>query len=228
MLRAVVRRLPLPCSAVACLLAPALLAGCATVSLDPTPAPPPAPVVSDADRYPPPRIREAPPSPIETPLPAAEAPAISLPSTAVATPLPPPPASEATAPPRAGIGAAPSVPGPAPTPDLAPARPTAAPARSAAASSAPAATDDSAAAAMPGRWSVQVGVFAVAQNAETIRARVAQRLLERPLPGATLRTVRRDGRLHVLVGDLPNRASAQRLATQLRDLLQQDVVLFRW
>jgi hypothetical protein len=32
----------------------------------------------------------------------------------------------------------------------------------------------------------------------------------------------------VLVGDLPDRQSAQRFAVQVRSVLQQDVVLFRW
>lgn len=236
MTRFVVHRLLQPCRVALRALSTALLVpGCATVSLAPTPAPPPAPVVSDADRYPPPRLREPPPAPIDTPLPAAEAPAVSLPSAATVTTLPPP--------------APPPVPSPPPEPALraergssarstsmaTPAGPAASaasqlvpPVRRAGAPPASAPADDLANGAAAGRWSVQVGVFAVAQNAETIRARVAQRLLERPLPGATLRTARRDGRMHVLVGDLPDRASAQRLAVQLRELLQQDVVLFQW
>jgi hypothetical protein len=215
-----------------------LLPGCATVSLAPTPAPPPAPVVSDADRYPPPRLREPPAAPIETPLPAAEAPAISLPSAATVTPLPPPapsplpssvPPTEPAAPraQRDASALATSKATPAGPAASAPSQP-APPVRRAGTPSASTAADDRANGAAAGRWSVQVGVFAVAQNAETIRARVAQRLLERPLPGATLRTARRDGRIHVLVGDLPDRAGAQRLAAQLRELLQQDVVLFQW
>lgn len=230
MTRFVVHRLLQPCRvALRALSTALLLPGCATVSLAPTPAPPPTPVVSDADRYPPPRLREPPPAPIDTPLPAAEAPAVSLPSAATVTTLPPPAPPPEPAP-RAERGVS------APATSMAtPARPAASaashlapPVRRAGTPPASAPADDLANGAAAGRWSVQVGVFAVAQNAETIRARVAQRLLERPLPGATLRTARRDGRMHVLVGDLPDRASAQRLAVQLRELLQQDVVLFQW
>ena len=80
-----------------------------------------------------------------------------------------------------------------------------------------------------GRWAVQVGVFAVARNADTIRARVDQQLGGAGLDAAERVTevVQRDGRAHVLVGDLPDRAAAQKLAARLRPLLNQDVVLFQ-
>ncbi|MCU0952741.1 MAG: SPOR domain-containing protein [Burkholderiaceae bacterium] len=63
----------------------------------------------------------------------------------------------------------------------------------------------------------------MAANADALRARVAARL-----PDATVRTVRRDARVHVLVGEAADRAAAQQLAQQLRTSLRQDVVLFRW
>jgi cell division protein FtsN len=75
---------------------------------------------------------------------------------------------------------------------------------------------------------VQVGVFAVARNAETARARTAERLAGAGIAGTSVRTVERDGRTHVVVGVLPDRAGAQQLAVRLRTVLQQDVVLFRW
>jgi cell division protein FtsN len=75
---------------------------------------------------------------------------------------------------------------------------------------------------------VQVGVFAVARNAETARARTAERLADAGIAGTSVRTVERQGRTHVVVGALPDRAGAQQLAARLRSVLQQDVVLFRW
>jgi cell division protein FtsN len=79
-----------------------------------------------------------------------------------------------------------------------------------------------------GHWSVQVGVFAVARNAENARARTAERLADAGIAGTSVRTVERDGRTYVVVGALPDRAGAQQLAARLRTVLQQDVVLFRW
>lgn len=75
-----------------------------------------------------------------------------------------------------------------------------------------------------GRWSVQVGVFAVPANAQAVRARVAQRLTQAGL-GIEPRIERIGDREHVLVGELPDRAAAQDLAAQLRRLLRQDVVI---
>ncbi|GMV58817.1 MAG: hypothetical protein AMXMBFR72_19200 [Betaproteobacteria bacterium] len=81
----------------------------------------------------------------------------------------------------------------------------------------------------PGRWAVQVGVFAVAANAERDRARVAARLASADLPAAqrVVRVERIGSRSHVLVGDLPDRDAAQALAAQLRRALNQDVVVLR-
>jgi cell division septation protein DedD len=78
----------------------------------------------------------------------------------------------------------------------------------------------------PGRWSVQVGVFAVPANAQAVRSRVAQRLAQAGL-GVEPRVERIGDREHVLVGKMPDRASAQALAARLRQLLGQDVVILR-
>lgn len=81
----------------------------------------------------------------------------------------------------------------------------------------------------PGRWAVQVGVFAVAANAERDRARVAARLASADLPAEqrVVRVERIGNRSHVLVGDLPDREAARALAAQLRRALNQDVVVLR-
>ncbi|MFN3566588.1 MAG: SPOR domain-containing protein, partial [Burkholderiaceae bacterium] len=81
----------------------------------------------------------------------------------------------------------------------------------------------------PGRWAVQVGVFAVAANAERDRERVAARLASTDVAAAQsiVRVERIGNRSHVLVGDLPDREAAQALAAQLRRVLRQDVVVLR-
>lgn len=81
----------------------------------------------------------------------------------------------------------------------------------------------------PGRWAVQVGVFAVAANAERDRARVAARLASTEVAAAQriVRVERIGNRSHVLVGDLPDREAALALAAQLRRALNQDVVVLR-
>ncbi|MDZ7653797.1 MAG: SPOR domain-containing protein [Burkholderiaceae bacterium] len=114
----------------------------------------------------------------------------------------------------------------APTPAASVPRPAPAVAPRAAVESA--AASDVAPAWIAGRWSVQVGVFAVARNAEAARSRTAERLADAGIAGTSVRTVERDGRTHVVVGALPDRAGAQQLAARLRTVLQQDVVLFRW
>jgi hypothetical protein len=81
----------------------------------------------------------------------------------------------------------------------------------------------------PGRWSVQVGVFAVPANAQKDRVRVESRLAQSDIAPAQriVRVERIADRSHVLVGDLPDRAAVQALAAQLRRLLRQDVVVLR-
>jgi hypothetical protein len=212
-------------------MAAMVLAACTSVRLDqPTPAPS-APRAVDADRYPPPQLRAPPAQPIEpTPLPLpppARAEAITPPPPAAAIPLPTP------------VPASPESPSPAPLsppvatrPDPAPA-PPATPSALAPSPAAAGATSASASvpeALAPGRWSVQAGVFMVVQNAQALRARLDQRLANSGLaPGdRALRIARRDGRLHVVIGDQPDRAGAIKLATLLREVLQQDVTLFAW
>jgi cell division protein FtsN len=217
----------------------ALLPACASVALNaPPPAPPAASTLpSDAERYPPPRPRDPPAVPIESPaVSLPDAPPVATPSAAAPLPLPPPSAIETAPTPAPTPVAAPAAEPAARAPEpVTPAAPTpAASAARAAPSVAPRAATESAAAsaAAPGgpagRWSVQVGVFAVARNAESARARTAERLADAGIAGTSVRTVEREGRTHVVVGALPDRASAQQLAARLRSVLQQDVVLFRW
>lgn len=73
---------------------------------------------------------------------------------------------------------------------------------------------------------MQVGVFAVPANAQAVRLRVAQRLAKAGL-GIEPRIERVGDREHVLVGELSDRAAAQALAAQLRQLLGHDVVILR-
>jgi hypothetical protein len=235
-----VARLPLVSLAVI-----ALLPACASVALN---APPPAPATasappSDAERYPPPRPRDPPAAPIESPavpVAQAEAPPVALPAAAAPRALPPPsvtavapisaaPSADAPAAGPAARASPPVTPpavAPTPSPAASAARPATAVAPGTAAASS--AASDPVPTSVAGRWSVQVGVYAVARNAESARARTAQRLADAGIAGTSVRTVERDGRTHVVVGALPDRASAQQLAARLRNLLQQDVVLFRW
>jgi hypothetical protein len=208
-----------------------VLAACTSVRLDqPTPAPS-TPRAVDADRYPQPQLRAPPPQPIEaTPLPPpARAEAITPPPPAAATPLPTPvPASPES--PSPALPSPPAVTTPDPAPAPVPPAPSSvlAPRPASAGAASPSASVPEALA--PGRWSVQAGVFMVVQNAQTLRARLDQRLATSGLaPGdRALRIARRDGRLHVVIGDQPDRAGAIRLAAQLREALQQDVTLFAW
>ena len=81
----------------------------------------------------------------------------------------------------------------------------------------------------PGRWSVQVGVFAIVDNAEAVRKRVASLLAERaadlPLSDRTPQLERRGTMTAVLVGSQADRNGAEVLADRLRGALRQDVVL---
>lgn len=101
--------------------------------------------------------------------------------------------------------------------------------------SAPAAAMPVAASAAPPaptpRWSVQLGAFAVAANAAALRDRLAL-LLSAPeaarLPGAArVPRVEQDGRLsRVLIGSLPDRATAQQWARQIETFLVRETVLY--
>jgi hypothetical protein len=203
--------------------------GCSSVRLDPPApavAPTPAATPTDIERYPAPQPRVWTQPPVDTPLPALarEAPltaqpaAVAVPALADAAPIAATPAVQAPAPAPAPAASASTA---AATPSAA--MPTAQPTAAAAAPRPPTGAARPSVDLPPGRWSVQVGVFAIAANAETLRERVAQRL-----PGTAVRTVQRNARVHVLAGDAPDRATAERLAQQLRTALQQDVVLFRW
>lgn len=217
-------------------LSVALLAGgCASVRLDaPVPAAVPAPALSAEQRYPAPQPRAELPS-LEVSgqeLPPAQASAVALPAGADAAPLAAPPAVPAV--PSATMAAQP-VPASAPTPAAAPApvsAATPAPAPAAAAPSSPQRGDRmpadprDASPLAAGRWSVQVGVFAVPENADALRLRLIER--DPTLPADGVRMLTRNGRTHVLVGNLPDKPTAEKLATLLKRRLQQDVVLFRW
>lgn len=81
-----------------------------------------------------------------------------------------------------------------------------------------------------GRFAVQVGVFLVAANAETIRARVASQLAADPSLAEgdkVVRAVKKGERTHVVVGDVADRRAAEDLAARLRTVLGHDVVVFQ-
>lgn len=83
---------------------------------------------------------------------------------------------------------------------------------------------------MPGRFAVQIGVFLVPSNAETIRTRTLERLAnERTLKPSDkeVRSLKKGQRTYVVVGDVPDRNAAEFLAARLRLLLDQDVVVFK-
>jgi cell division septation protein DedD len=73
---------------------------------------------------------------------------------------------------------------------------------------------------------VQVASFATDPMAESTRERVAKRLAQQaPNLAATPRVERYGNRFYVLVGDFPDRDSAEALAGRLRGALLQDVVV---
>lgn len=80
-------------------------------------------------------------------------------------------------------------------------------------------------------WTVQLGAFEVAANAEALREQAASQLsapqgADLPATGRVPR-VERDGTLHrVLVGSLPDRAAAAALAMRLAALLGRETTLF--
>ncbi|MFN9574505.1 MAG: septal ring lytic transglycosylase RlpA family protein [Betaproteobacteria bacterium] len=93
----------------------------------------------------------------------------------------------------------------------------------------PIATAPVAAAGAGGPWSVQLGAFQQAANAEALRERVAV-LLEQAGFDAAERSVRveRDGPVHrVLVGRLPGREAAAALAARLERALARETSLHR-
>ena len=80
------------------------------------------------------------------------------------------------------------------------------------------------------RWSVQVGAFADQWNAEELAGRVATVLgfaeSDIPANSGEARVERHDNVFRVLVGALPDRASAVVLAQQLERLLGRPAVPF--
>ena len=93
----------------------------------------------------------------------------------------------------------------------------------------PTAAAPAAAAGAGGPWSVQLGAFQQAANAEALRERVAV-LLEQAGFDATERSARveRDGPVHrVLVGRLPGREAAAALAARLERALARETSLHR-
>lgn len=86
------------------------------------------------------------------------------------------------------------------------------------------------ASAASGPWSVQLGAFTLAGNAEALRERIAVMLEQNAAElAATERAARieRDGGVfRVLVGALPDRVSAQSLAERLERLLERETALY--
>lgn len=105
------------------------------------------------------------------------------------------------------------------------------PAIVAAAPSPPAATSiDGIEAAAAGPWSVQLGAFRLAGNAEALRERIAVLLEQNATELASTERaprIERDGGVfRVLVGALPDRFSAQSLAERLERLLGRETALY--
>jgi hypothetical protein len=222
------RALPASCL----VLAAMVLAACTSVRLDQPTPPPSAPRAVDADRYPPPQLRAPPSQPIEPDAAAAARPrrghhaAATRRSGARCRPAVPSPESPSR---RQRLRRRPHPPDPAPTrpfpphlfpPVLAP--PTVAPTPRAPRRSVPRRLPRPLVG--PGRC-----VHGGAERAGAARA--ARPASGEQFAGAgdrALRIARRDGRLHVVIGDQPDRAGAIRLAALLREALQQDVTLFAW
>ncbi len=106
-----------------------------------------------------------------------------------------------------------------------------APAVGAASSAAPPTAGGPASSAVAtGRWSVQLGAFGVAANAQALRERVAVLLAQEDsaLASAASPRVERDGDLHrVLAGRFTDRAGATELAARLERALDRETVLYQ-
>jgi rare lipoprotein A len=84
--------------------------------------------------------------------------------------------------------------------------------------------------AATGRWSVQLGAFGVAANAQALRERLAVLLAQEDvaLASAASPRVERDGDLHrVLAGRFADRAAAADLAARLERALDRETVLYQ-
>jgi cell division septation protein DedD len=93
---------------------------------------------------------------------------------------------------------------------------------------APAATPPALAAS---RWSVQLGAFAQAANAESLRDRIAEELARNagaiPDPADHKPRVEHHGSIfRVLIGDLVDRAAALQLAQRLERVLSRETTVF--
>jgi cell division septation protein DedD len=79
-----------------------------------------------------------------------------------------------------------------------------------------------------GPWSVQLGAFQQAANAEALRDRVSVLLEQAGFdPAERSARVERDGEVHrVLVGRLPAREPAAALAARLQQALARDTSLY--
>ncbi len=112
----------------------------------------------------------------------------------------------------------------APLPEIAPALLPPAPN-----ATAPAATAPTATAPNETRWSVQLGAFAQAANAESLRDRIAQELA-RIATGADAvdqpRVERHGSIFRVLIGDLVDRAAALALSHRLERMLNRETTVF--
>ncbi len=83
-----------------------------------------------------------------------------------------------------------------------------------------------------GPWSVQLGAYSVAANAEVLRERAALLLAAPdaaalPLAQRAPRVEQKGGVFRVLVGALASREAAQALANQIERLLDRDTALYR-
>jgi rare lipoprotein A len=98
------------------------------------------------------------------------------------------------------------------------------------AAAAPSAASMAAGAATAARWSVQLGAFGVAANAEALRDRVAVLLAQGDgaLAAEASPRVERDGNLHrVLAGAFADRAGAAQLAARLERALDRETALYQ-
>jgi hypothetical protein len=214
-------------------IAPASAVGLGGSSAAPAPAPAPAAAaaVRSAPAPAPAPVAAAAPAPAAAPLP----PPVVMPppvSAAPATAAAPAPRAAAPAPSPAPARAAAAVPAPTPAPAARPAAPPPPAARATApVTMAAVAPRPEPRAVAPGRYTVQVGAFAVAANAETTRDRINTRLAaagDTLQPGERVAQVARVGeRSVVMVGDYADRGAAEDLASRLRRVLNQDVAVIR-
>ena len=154
-----------------------------------------------------------------------EATTVTVPSLPPATPAPAPAAGPVSAP--APVLEPVPVPAPLPLPQSSAIAATPLPSEPPRAQMAPSPPSSDLA---RGRYAVQVGVFLVAANAETIRARVATQLAaDNSLDPAerVVRSVKKGDRTYVVVGDARDRAAAESLAQRVRAALRQDVAIFQ-